>query len=47
MQSSDSFETVLWGIAGVIALGMVFTLAVGWYKGVFWEQELKARKRNH
>jgi hypothetical protein len=46
MQSSDSLEIMLWGIAGVVAASMAIVLALGWFKGVFWEQEIKTRKRH-
>jgi uncharacterized membrane protein len=46
MQSSNSFETMLWGIAGLVSVSMVIVLTLGWFKGVFWEQEYKTRKRH-
>jgi hypothetical protein len=46
MQSSDSLEIMLWGAAGVVAASMILVLTLGWFKGVFFEQEFKARKRH-
>lgn len=46
MQSSDILETALWCIAALLAGGMLVVIALGLFKGVFWEQQLKTRKRN-
>jgi len=46
MQSSDILETVLWCVAALLAGGMVVVIALGLFKGVFWEQQLRTRKRN-
>lgn len=45
MQSSNSLETLLWCVAGLVSASMLLVLTLGWFKGVFWEQELKSRKR--
>lgn len=45
MESTDTFETILWLIAGVICIAMVFVLAVGWMKGNRWQKEIKMRKQ--
>lgn len=47
MQTSNTLETLLWCVAGLVSAGMVLVLTLGWFKGVFWEQELKTRRRNN
>jgi len=45
MQTSF-LETLLWIVAGAITVGMTIVLTLGWFKGVFWEQQLKERRRH-
>lgn len=46
MQTSNTLETLLWIVAGLVTAGMTLVLAVGWFKGVFWEQQLKAKRKS-
>lgn len=46
MQTSNTVETILWCFAGLIGSSMMIILTLGWFKGVFWEQQLKMKRRN-
>jgi|GEM_PF-2422901 len=45
MESTNTLETFLWFLAGLITSGMIAVLMVGWMKGNNWQREMKARKR--
>lgn len=45
MQSSETIETLLWCVAGLIGGSMLLILTLGWFKGKFWEQQVKRRHR--
>lgn len=46
MESTNSNETILWLVAGLVACGMIMFLSLGWLKGYVWERESKLKKRH-
>lgn len=46
MESTNTFETFLWFLAGFISSGMIAFLVLGWMKGHQWQRELRTRKRH-
>ncbi len=44
MESSPN--TLLLLLTGVIVAGMVFVLAIGWFKGMSWQRDIKMKKRH-
>jgi hypothetical protein len=45
MESTNTFETFLWFLAGFISSGMIAFLVLGWLKGNQWQREMKMRRR--
>ncbi len=43
---TNFLEALLWIIAGLVTVGMTVVLTLGWFKGIFWEQQLN-EKRKH
>ncbi|MBZ0098729.1 MAG: hypothetical protein K8F30_06575 [Taibaiella sp.] len=44
MESTNTLETFLWLLAGLIGSGMIAFLTLGWFKGNQWQREMKMRK---
>lgn len=45
MEQTQSSDTLLWFITGLVITIMASTLIIGWLKGMHWERELKIKKR--
>ncbi len=43
---TNFLETLLWIIAGIVTAAMTVIITLGWFKGVFWEQQLKEKRRH-
>jgi len=41
MESTNTLETFLWLLAGLIGSGMIAFLTLGWFKGNQWQREIE------
>lgn len=45
MEHTQSSDTLLWWITGFVVTIMATLLVLGWLKGMYWERQLKIKKR--
>ena len=45
MENTHTIDAILWFTAGIITSGMIAFLLHGWWKGNYWDREMKLKKR--
>lgn len=46
MEHKTTLDAFLWCLVGLIGSGMAAFLILGWLKGLFWEKEMRMRRRH-
>lgn len=46
MEYTGTLDTFLWAVVGLAASLMTAFLILGWLKGLFWEKEMRFKRRH-
>ncbi|WP_276131686.1 hypothetical protein [Polluticoccus soli] len=46
MEHTTNLDVFLWGIIGLMGSTMTTFLILGWLKGMYWERQLKLKRRH-